>query len=390
MELYDYIIAGSGGAGLSLAFFLNNSVLKKKKVLILDKESKNDNDRTWCFWSKNNSPFQQLVHHQWSRLQFRDHSKSKTFDLKDLSYQLIRSSDFYRFIKEKIQCNPNFTWKQATISGIRSIGNKAVVTTNIGSFEGSIVFNSALNSTVKNTSFHYLLQHFKGWVIESPKEVFDSKCMTLMDFGIDQKDATRFMYVLPFSSTSALVEFTVFSKQLLPTSEYNSQLESYIRNRLGLNQYNITEEEFGVIPMTDQPFDTKMAPNVINIGTIGGAVKPTTGYAFTRFVERSKQIVDQLVDNQLISDPIRKARIDFYDTLLLSILTHEPQYASTIFTDLFMKNDIHAILKFLDEQSNWLNEAKLFSTLPKAPFFRAIYRTYLQKQKNGIEIPATI
>lgn len=49
---YDYIIAGMGCAGLSMAVQLSQSSLPFSKVLLVDKESKNENDRSWCFWQK--------------------------------------------------------------------------------------------------------------------------------------------------------------------------------------------------------------------------------------------------------------------------------------------------------------------------------------------------
>jgi lycopene beta-cyclase len=59
---YDYIIAGMGCAGLSLAMQLKRSSLNFSKVLLIDKDLKNKNDRTWCFWTKEkNNWFDEIV-----------------------------------------------------------------------------------------------------------------------------------------------------------------------------------------------------------------------------------------------------------------------------------------------------------------------------------------
>ena len=42
-----------------------------------------------------------------------------------------------------------------------------------------------------------------------------------MDFSIDQNFTTQFMYILPFSKTEALVEYTLFSENLLETINTN-------------------------------------------------------------------------------------------------------------------------------------------------------------------------
>ena len=84
MELeYDYIIAGSGLAGLSLLHrLLLNKELRSKKILVIDKLKKEDNDKTWCFWEKGEGLFEPIVHHQWKTLQFFSPEVSKTFEKK--------------------------------------------------------------------------------------------------------------------------------------------------------------------------------------------------------------------------------------------------------------------------------------------------------------------
>jgi lycopene beta-cyclase len=52
MQKYDFIIAGGGLAGLSLAYYMNQTVLREKSILIIDQDTKTKNDRTWCFWEK--------------------------------------------------------------------------------------------------------------------------------------------------------------------------------------------------------------------------------------------------------------------------------------------------------------------------------------------------
>jgi lycopene beta-cyclase len=51
MPDYDFILSGGGLAGLSLAYHLINSPLRDRSILIVDKDAKQQNDRTWCFWA---------------------------------------------------------------------------------------------------------------------------------------------------------------------------------------------------------------------------------------------------------------------------------------------------------------------------------------------------
>jgi lycopene beta-cyclase len=54
----DYVICGGGMSGLSLAYYLINSKLRNKQILIIEPvERKEQNDRTWAFGKKGANPF---------------------------------------------------------------------------------------------------------------------------------------------------------------------------------------------------------------------------------------------------------------------------------------------------------------------------------------------
>ena len=72
---------------------------------------------------------------------------------------------------------------------------------------------------------YWLLQHFKGWYIETKQACFQPDSATLMDFRAEQNRGTAFFYVLPFSATKALVEYTLFSPNLLAENEYDEALK---------------------------------------------------------------------------------------------------------------------------------------------------------------------
>ncbi len=75
---YDFIIAGMGCAGLSLAMHLINSKVKFEKILILDKDLKNINDRTWCFWTKEkNNWYKPIIFNKWDSFIFKSNDFEK-------------------------------------------------------------------------------------------------------------------------------------------------------------------------------------------------------------------------------------------------------------------------------------------------------------------------
>ena len=223
---FDYIIAGGGLAGLSLAFYLNESHLCDRKVLIIDRYEKNENDHTWCFWETGAGAFEEIVFRKWKRAWFHGtRSFSEKLDLGEYVYKMIRARDFYEFVFSTIKKNPNFTFLQAEISAIEH----ATVKTDKGEFVANeIVFDASTRKTYDNPKHRNLWQHFRGWLIETAEKSFDETAPTLFDFRVEQKGECRFAYILPLSPNQALVEFTVFSDNLLPKDEYDFYLKKYI------------------------------------------------------------------------------------------------------------------------------------------------------------------
>ena len=193
-----------------------------------------------------------------------------------------------------------------------------------------------------------------------------------MDFRTDQRFGTTFVYVMPFSSHRALVEYTLFTENLLRPDEYDQGLREYIRQFLTTASYRISEEESGVIPMTNHQFPGR-DNNIISIGTAGGQTKASSGYTFRFIQKHSAAITEQLVQsgNPFIASPAGKKRFRFYDSTLLHILQHKKLSGEKVFTSLFKKNKPQQVLRFLDNESSLKEEIRIISSLPAWPFLRA-------------------
>ena len=85
-----------GCAGLSLAIhMLESGRFADKKILLLDKEEKNRNDRTWCFWETSPGLFESIVHQRWDQAWIHGRGLSHLLALKPYQYKLIRGIDFF-------------------------------------------------------------------------------------------------------------------------------------------------------------------------------------------------------------------------------------------------------------------------------------------------------
>jgi lycopene beta-cyclase len=189
------------------------------------------------------------------------------------------------------------------------------------------------------------------------------------------------VYVLPLDTHRALVDFTVFSGNLLPKSLYDEELTNYIRKFLKPSTYTIRHQEFGVIPMNDHPFEKYSGKHIVNIGTAGGRTKASTGYTFLRTQQHIKEIVQSLlVNGKPYLSASARGRFKLYDSMLLNIMSKNRYSGKDIFTKLFQKNNAASILKFLDEETDFAEELKIMSTTPYKPFIFALGDILLHKK----------
>jgi len=372
---YDYIIVGAGCAGLSLLMrMLRSGSFSNKKILLIDKERKIKNDRTWCFWETQPGFFEDIVYRKWDTISFLSDDFSATRNIAPYQYKMIRGVDFYKFCFDEIRKHGNVEVVYGDIGGweyekeaiIFKIDDK-----DIKLFDrGTQIFNSVYKPGEPDKRTIRLLQHFKGWIIETAKPIFKSSEATMMDFRVHQLHGTTFAYVLPFNETTALVEYTLFTKELLLKEQYDTELREYIRQYLAISDYRIKEEEFGVIPMTNEKF--YFGWDGWQIGTAGGQTKASTGYTFQFIQKQSQQITDCLIQRGNLNYlPGTPKRFRFYDNTLLHILYHNKIPGKKIFTQLFKKNKPQQVLKFLDNESSLTEELKIISTLPVIPFLKA-------------------
>jgi lycopene beta-cyclase len=420
MAHYDFILSGGGLAGLSLAYNLINSPLRDRSILIVDKDAKQENDRTWCFWEEQSTLFDEIAYRVWHRLRFVGDDFTREFDLAPYRYQMIRGIDFYDYTREKLSHCGNVTFVRGNIDRVEDGTDRATVTVDGQSFSGSWVFDSTLPPSLRgsvpvslrgtqaerneveskratkqspastdeiaslasgllamttNGHYHHLNQHFRGWEIETDRPVFNPQLPTLFDFRTPQNGHMRFVYTLPFAENRALIEYTLFSSHLLTSDEYDAGLKSYIEDVLGIPQYVINHVEAGIIPMTDHPFPRRLGERVMSIGTKGGRVKPSTGYAFLRIQRDSAAIVQSLLEhNQPFDLPPQRGRFGLHDSILLNIMTHHPDDLKPIFTLMFRNNSIQRIFRFLDETVSFSEEVHFIASLPPWRFLQALFR----------------
>ena len=376
MKNYDYIIVGAGASGLLMAYRMSKDpFFDNKQILIIDKEQKLSNDRTWCFWEKGTGEWDDILVTSWKKIQFLSPLHSSDEPIFPYQYKMIRSKEYYEKIWNYLATKTNITFYKDSVVSIHQEEHSAKVITATHTFYSETVINSILFSEEYKTQTKYpvLQQHFVGFFIKTEEDCFNDEMATFMDFNIAQKGNTRFMYVLPFSKNEALFEYTLFSEKLLPKSEYETEIALYLKEK-NINNYTITEKEQGSIPMTCYHFWQSNSKNIIHIGTAGGWSKASTGFTFKNTTKKTIQLIAHLKEGKPLQTFHTVNKFWFYDLLLLDILQEKNYLGSTLFGQLFKRTSVEKILKFLDEETSFAEDLQIMMKMPPANFIRAIFK----------------
>jgi lycopene beta-cyclase len=375
MSKYDYIIIGAGAAGLLLADALGKDpFFASKSILVLDKDDKSKNDRTWCFWERGIGRFDDLIHKTWNHIYVGGQKFQQSTSIAPYTYKMLRGIDFYDHFVPRVKAYPNVTWIQEEVQQFEEHKHEVVVTTVTQEFTGQTVFSSLYDPSLplKQSKFPVLQQHFLGWHIKTDRSVFNRSEATFMDFSVPQKGNTRFMYTLPFSETEALLEYTLFSEHLLGKNEYEEAIKDYIAQNFGDIAYSVQDTEFGSIPMTCYPFHQHNSEQIFHIGIAGGWAKPSTGYTFYNTARQVPQLVAYLKTGRPLTQYHQNSRFLYYDMLLLDILYKKNHLGHDIFESMFKKRKASLILKFLENETTVWEELQMVTAPKPMPFIKAL------------------
>jgi lycopene beta-cyclase len=370
-------IIGFGAAGmLCLRSLLQSEISETYRFQIFEPDSKNENDRTWCFWvNKNDAILQQLgsiIHRSWESI-YVDNSHQT---LSPLVYVQINSRDFYAFVKELLVRYDHISWIKEPVNDVFESDGIHTITTDEGLYRSNIVLDSRIEA-FESKEGQLLLQSFYGWKVKILEDTIDARSVQLMNFEIAQDGGCQFVYVLPDSDQTALVEVTRFGVDLIQKDRSEIIMDEWIKSHWG--EYEILEVEHGVIPMT-QSLDNiseNKSSSYCKIGTAGGAVKSSTGFAFHTMYQHAESLTKAIQSKSAIPEIRRKRRFQFYDSLLIYILIHFPTQGKSIFEALFRRVKPAVILQFLSEKTSLFKEIPLLLKLPYRPFFKALFDVYI-------------
>ena len=203
-----------------------------------------------------------------------------------------------------------------------------------------------------------------------------------MDFRCDQSRGIHFIYLLPFSADTALVESTLFSAQQEDREFYIAAINRYLQDNYQLENFQILREEAGCIPMN---FLMPRDPALLAIGANGGCVRASSGYAFAFIQKQVQQIAQRLAKGQKITktpDPHRQ--IDkWLDRVFLGVLKAHPEATPDLFLRMGRALTGDELAKFMSGFADVSIYAKLILAMPKRMFIRQIVPAFTRNRTRG-------
>lgn len=335
---FDIIIAGGGIAGLTLAHLLTEqSNTKELSILIIDHGIEIEFANV-SFWAKSLPIADMPLVGSWRQFEVVFPTLKRILSLHDYTFYSFNRADYLEFLKKKM-INKKVVFNTESITSISEAKNGVRVRTQSGkTFEAARVFDSTHlgEAKVKTAPVH-------GWTweIETSKSVFNSKTMTLFDFEAT-KLPDSFLYVLPLSTTKAIVEFSSYSH-----TPSVGECEYWLTNRLRGADYKMVRlnQKGASSYQVNRP---KKDSRIIPIGLKAGIMSTCSGFAFMNIARHCQHFATHFPEYSSITHQKRRWYNNMFDYSFNLLFTRIPNVGIRLLPQIFRYSQGDAILTYLD------------------------------------------
>ncbi|MFZ4483981.1 MAG: lycopene cyclase family protein [Chthoniobacterales bacterium] len=376
---YDIAFAGAGLAGLSLAVRLA-ALPRPPRMLLIDPRESESRDRTWCYWHRREGPFDSAITHSWKQWIVRspDAPPAGTSG-RDARHPYVRipADRFRQLALEKLEACPQAEFlRGVSVTSLEDAKDHAVLQLSTGRRVASSWTFDSRPPRLDNAPWR---QIFRGLELHAPRVSLETGTVTLMDFQSAGPDGIRFFYVLPLDPQTALVEDTWLVPWGKTPCFSDDEILSYATRNLGPSNWQIGHREEGNLPMGLLPSSSSAVsagrkPNrIIPWGTAAGAVRTSSGYAFSRVQRASDRMAAAWARN---GRPDRGAGhgsrlLEWMDRVFLRAISDHPERVPEYFVRLFERVQPEALVRFLESDPQPGDILRVMRALPATPFLRA-------------------
>ena len=369
---FDFVIAGAGLAGLTLAAALAHGH-PERTLLLVDPRAERvamaaaqaELDRTIGFWLDRPPPFAELIERSFATLRVEAPGAARTLELGEHRYHTLRWSRLREHLLAELRNQPAVTRQHGRVDGFVERDGELLAIVDGEPIAAEFGFDSRLElARLRRAPGRVLTwQSFCGLRVECDEPRFDPEQATFMDLRASTCERLAFGNVVPDGPRAALVYHVEIGPQQTPAA-MRAALEVGLRERHGLSSFRVRGHEAGVLPLTDQPFVRRVG-RVRRIGIAGGRLKPSTGYAFTRILADNDAILRSLAQHGHPFGGVRAQRgARLLDGVLLDVLTRAPQLGPELFMGMFTRCDPSTVFALLDERASLAQLLAIMAAMP--------------------------
>ena len=346
------VIIGGGCAGYSLA---RHAGQLDDGITVLLTGTRKRQDHSWGFFlNDDTAEARDIVRKTWHRWQIITPERQVTQTAQHYPYAGLESKAWLTKCKKDAE----HAGVHISRANVVSVDGQAV-TTEDSVIHGTHIFDSRPPTPPQGM----MIQSFIGHEVQTATPVFDPDCAILMDFRCDQSKGIHFIYVLPYSDRQALIESTMFSPNIQDDQFYEQAIKTYLSDHLGIDNVITLRKEKGAIPMGVLHPDTD---GTIPIGSRGGAIRPSSGYAFAFIQRQIRQVLDG-------TSPSPHQSIDLWmDRLFLKVIRSSPKLAPKLFSRMAAKLSGDDMARFMSGRADHRLRLKVILAMPKLPFLWAL------------------
>ena len=282
----DLILVGGGLANGLLAWQLRQR-RPAMRVLVIEQGSTLGGNHTWSFHAADLEAHQHrwlqpLIGRQWPAQEVRFPALQRRLES---GYASIASADFHRMLMAELA---NAVRLGAPVAGVQA---QEVRLADGQRLRATAVIDGRGPRPSRNLALGH--QKFLGQEVRlaAPHGL---SVPVIMDATVDQHDGYRFVYVLPLTADSLLIEDTYYADAgELPVDGLRANLQGYARDH-GWQIAEVVREERGVLPIVlsgDIQAFWDEAGDVPCVGLAAALFHPTTGYSLPDAV----RLVDHLI-----------------------------------------------------------------------------------------------
>ena len=392
---FDIVIVGGGLSGLALAAELARPVFSTLKILVLEQRPHYLRDRTWSYWrtAQDAHRYSHLERHQWHSWRVRqsqpgdiNQPDSVTKNGKAHTYCSLDGDQFYAAAQHTITQSSHVILRLGV--AVRQIVGG--VTPRVKTVDGAVIYATWIfdaRPPMQNNP-QRLVQQFVGIEIKTVGDVFDPTTVELMHFH-PSPDGLHFFYVLPYSSTNALVETTWISPASLKP-DFDAELKRFITHSLGVVDFEVVYQESGSLNLSDSHSTSDNNKHVVPLGRGAGTLRASTGYAFLETLHHVEKIAASL-ERHLVTGKLeqwtpttfRRSNVDrWMDGIFLKVLERDWATSSRYFMQLFERLDGDSMVAFLNGKANLRQRLSVTCVLPTYPFMAQTISTLIHATPN--------